>query len=148
MSQDWNPTTHMTWQTSTASYISPKMKGCVQWSLNLMCFDGPIFVFPLLKTHAYWWTQKFHVFWWTVIPPPKTSFVLMDPLPHVFWWTLWAVKSHECRHLGQIETEISMGNHRQPSTFTGLPKWDLEQFLVSNRYIQEQRTFILPLVLK
>ena len=26
MSQDWNPTTHMTWQTSTASYISPKMK--------------------------------------------------------------------------------------------------------------------------
>ena len=26
LSPDWNPTTHMTWQTSTASNISPKMK--------------------------------------------------------------------------------------------------------------------------
>ena len=26
LSPDWNPTTHMTWQTSTASNNSPKMK--------------------------------------------------------------------------------------------------------------------------
>ena len=30
--------------------------------LNLMCFDGPIFVFPLLKPHVFCWTQKPHVF--------------------------------------------------------------------------------------
>ena len=50
-----------------------------------------------------------------VLMDPKTSCDLMDP-----------VKTHECWNLGQIETEISMGNHRQPRR---RPKCDLEHFL-------------------
>ena len=65
--------------------------------LNLMCFDGPIFVFPLTKSHVFWWTQKPHVFWWTLplLKPyvfwwtQKTHVSPFFPLlkPHVFWWT-------------------------------------------------------------
>ena len=51
-----------------------------------MCFDGPIFVFPLLKPHVFWWTPKPHVFWWT-LPLLKPHVFWWTQKPHVFWWT-------------------------------------------------------------
>ena len=90
-----------------------------------MCFDGPIFVFSLMKPHVFWWTQKPHVFWWTLplLKPhvfwwtQKNHVSLFFPLlkpnvfwwtqkPYVFWWTLdlmsfegpdGSIKRHECQ---------------------------------------------------
>ena len=115
-------------KSSCANLIQNFEPHFIWWTQNLMCFDGPIFVFPLMKPHVFWWTQKPHVFWWTLplLKPhvfwwtQKTHVWLIFPLlkphvfwwtqkPHVFWWTLdlmsidgpdRSIKRHECRQFG------------------------------------------------
>ena len=59
----------------------------IWWTQNLMCFDGNIFVFPLLKPHVFCQTQTPHVIYgpspsWNLMffDGPKSSWLLLDQL--------------------------------------------------------------------